>query len=312
MNIKKFYKPDKAFLERTRHAYLLHYRSRFPHTVRVISGFGYFIRGAAVGASFVFVLSGVAAYADGQNVGPTSVLYPLKRTYESVDLLLANEARKPELHVQFAERRLSEIQEIKQEKPESPKIQNLTADFEKEIQRTLSVFEPPVSLNTERANETVIEEPKRPIEIKKASPPAQEIGRPAREKKSLPQSRALRESDTDITTSNKPTSLPAVQASSVLPREDSEEQVFRVSEKQLRAPAAQIKKVAPVCDSIRVFLKRRGDEVKKILDDNNELFEKYEKNCEHDADDSDRGLEQKPTGGNQGHGSSPKRIEQED
>lgn len=310
MNIKKFYKPDKAFLERTRHAYLLHYRSRFPHAVRVISGFGYFIRGAAVGASFIFVLSSVAAYADGQNVGPTSLLYPLKRTYESVDLLLANEAKKPELHVQFAERRLSEIEEIREERPESPKIKNLTADFAKEIQHTLSAFELPVSIKAEKEQEPVVQKQERSIEEEKTSSAAQETEKATQEKKVLPENRAPRKSGTNITISGRPTSSLKGQASSVLEREDNARQVFQISEQQLFVSGIQIQNITPVCDSLRVFLKRRGEEVRKVLKDGEELFEKYKKNCERDEDVLDRKIEQESDGSDVWPGSSLKKIEQ--
>lgn len=95
-------------------------------------------------ASLMFATSGVAAYADQNNVGPESALYPFKKLSENVRLTLSSDENKVVLYEKFAERRVKEIEKIKisavgksdREKEEAEKIKDkLKEDFRDKIEK---------------------------------------------------------------------------------------------------------------------------------------------------------------------------------
>lgn len=137
MDFKKIYKSNKEFKERNKVIFLSAFESKFPGRSMPSPGFRYFMRGAAFGAALVLVLTAGATYADQKNVGATSVLYPLKRTSETIKVALTSESQKEELHLELANRRLEEIKEIREKTPENPKINNLSKELEKEIQNSI-------------------------------------------------------------------------------------------------------------------------------------------------------------------------------
>ena len=141
MNFRKLYKPDKEFKERNKTIFLSAFKSRFVGIPQRAPAFRYFIRGAAFGAALVLVLTAGATYADQKNVGATSVLYPLKRTSEAVKVAFTKESEKTEIHLELAERRLKEIKQIREKTPQSPKINSLSKELEKELQESIFKIE---------------------------------------------------------------------------------------------------------------------------------------------------------------------------
>lgn len=138
MKFKDLYKPSPEAFERMRRVFLLAYREKFPSAVASPWRFGYFVRGLATSAGVIVIFFGLVAYADERNVGPENILYPLKRSQEFLLLNLSNENDKPALHLKFAERRLDEIEHIRESAPENPRIEALTNDLRKEVKNSLN------------------------------------------------------------------------------------------------------------------------------------------------------------------------------
>lgn len=142
MRFHKLYKPNKEFRERTRAAFLAAFREKFPAGRSVVSpAFAYFMRGLAAGVAGVVVFMSASVYADQTNVGPDNFLYPLKRSQEWLNLTLTDAAERPALHLKLAERRLGEIQSVREDHPQSQRIVGLTAELRDEVQRSLPTIE---------------------------------------------------------------------------------------------------------------------------------------------------------------------------
>lgn len=142
MRFNKLYKPNKEFHERTRTVFLAAFREKFPAGRPAVSpSFAYFMRGLAVGISGILVFMSASVYADQQNVGPDNILYPLKRSQEWLNLTLSSEVERPAFHLKLAERRLQEIQSVREGNPQSPRIVGLTAELREEVKRSLPTIE---------------------------------------------------------------------------------------------------------------------------------------------------------------------------
>ncbi|MBI5732753.1 hypothetical protein HY967_02210 [Candidatus Jorgensenbacteria bacterium] len=135
------FKPTKHFIDHVRTIYLSAFKEKFG-VVSVLTPhpFKYFFRGLVVGVAFMIIVSGSAVYADQQNIGVENVLYPLKRSYETLNLQLTSSNELSLLHFKYAERRLEEIEETKQINPQSHRLVKLAEDFENNLVLSLEAI----------------------------------------------------------------------------------------------------------------------------------------------------------------------------
>ncbi|MDI6734417.1 MAG: DUF5667 domain-containing protein [Patescibacteria group bacterium] len=142
MKLPKELKTSKDFNEKARNAFLNAYQAKFSVYQRASNyAFRYFFRGIISGVAFMLVISGTAVFADQQNVTPDNLLYSLKRSYESVNLVLSSEIEKPNVHLKYAERRLNEIKQIKKINNRHEKITSLVEDLKGEIKGSFITLE---------------------------------------------------------------------------------------------------------------------------------------------------------------------------
>lgn len=119
--------PSKEFEERTKQRFLAVFdvshlprtHSRFVTVTKVFAG--------ALGAAAI-VLGGASVYADTANVPADNPLYALKRLDETVQLAVTPPAKQADLQASLAARRVGEITDLTNRKPESKIIGKLTAD----------------------------------------------------------------------------------------------------------------------------------------------------------------------------------------
>ena len=117
-NFKKFFKPRREFAQKTKETYLAAFSGKFQDIKPAATfHFNYALRGAGVFAALLLLLTGTSNYAYGKNVGPTSVLYPLKRVQENIRVFLAPAEKKSAFHLGLAEKRLSEVKILKPKTP---------------------------------------------------------------------------------------------------------------------------------------------------------------------------------------------------
>lgn len=251
--------PQAEFVARTEARFLSAYREQFPHARRPRTrGIVNFARGFAAGIALMAVVSGVAAYADQNNVGPESFLYPLKRSHEAVNITLANDEEKPALHLKFAERRLAEIQQVKTEAPQSPRVAQLTKDLEREVEASLAVL----GTNEEK---TVKEE--KQAEVKTSNEAETEIENEKEERHALE---------------------PAVAPMNVLvprtTREGKNENAV-LSQKKEDKKASRSEKRAKVCRSLGEFITNDNLEINLVLDRTPGIWDTFQKQCEEGGND---------------------------
>lgn len=264
MNLKKLYKPNKDFKERSKVLFLSAYKTKFPIEAQKAPAFRYFLRGAAFGAAMVVVLTAGATYADQKNVGVSSVLYPLKRTSESVKVAFTNQSEKTEIHLELAERRLEEIKEVREKNPGNPKLESLSKDFENEIHNSLLKVEFPKSLQqaktsaklnleVEKENEDSKTPPVAGAPMMAATEIATEDSKLAGDEKSENEDsrgieRALEEKDSRTSPSNK---------------------FLNFSEQQQRA-----------CKFWKKIIEEKDFAATDLVNKTPEILEKYNENCE--------------------------------
>ncbi|MEK7076614.1 MAG: DUF5667 domain-containing protein, partial [Patescibacteria group bacterium] len=119
---RKAFSPEKEFEESARRVFLAMFRAKFPRVEPASLRFAYFVRGLASGIAVMLIISGAAVYADQANVGPESVLYGLKRTQQAVRVFFAGEEEKSIAHLELAERRVEEIENMKSQNPQNPSL----------------------------------------------------------------------------------------------------------------------------------------------------------------------------------------------
>jgi hypothetical protein len=135
-NVRRVFEPRKEFAEKTKNLFLLRFGKRFssapyfvPHPRLVLK------IAAAAFAAFV-VTGGISVYADMTDVKADNPMYPLKRYSETVRMTLAASSEKPQLHIEFAGRRLAEIEDLKNKAKagvtSSTESENAQIDSEKE------------------------------------------------------------------------------------------------------------------------------------------------------------------------------------
>jgi len=121
VGIKKLLLPRKEFSANLRSVFL----AGFERSSAAPLGSHWSLVGRILVASVVLfaATSGVAVYADSQNVSPQHPLYLMKRYSEFMQSFAASPEDQPALHLKFAARRLSEIESLEGEgEKEEPSI----------------------------------------------------------------------------------------------------------------------------------------------------------------------------------------------
>ena len=138
---RRFVRPRREFLVRTRAEFLealLQKGVATPVSFSSSNQTRLVVRYAALATAFMLLLNGGAiVLADSQNVAPSHPLYPYKRLGENVQLSLASNTNRPALRSKFAERRLEEMKEVKQEGPHAEELETLNKEFTNEVNAAL-------------------------------------------------------------------------------------------------------------------------------------------------------------------------------
>ncbi len=144
-NFKKFFKSRREFAEKTKSIYLAAFNEKFGATTKPAPSFAfnYVLRGAGVFAALLLLVTGTSTYAYGKNVGPTNVLYPLKRAQEDVRAYLAPAEKKSSFHLGLAEKRLQEAEILRTENVDSPQVAKLVNDMRLEVKKSFEALPPP-------------------------------------------------------------------------------------------------------------------------------------------------------------------------
>ena len=110
---RKILLPRRKFLNASKGAFLAVYDIRYRHMLRPSSHLPSIYRlSISLVALVAISTAGASVYADNQNVPADSPLYPLKRLSESVQIVLASSADKPQLQAKLAARRGEEIAQL--------------------------------------------------------------------------------------------------------------------------------------------------------------------------------------------------------
>jgi hypothetical protein len=137
--LKTILAPKKGFTERTRVLFLSAYKHKFGETIPARK-FVFATKVLAVILVAFGITGGISVYADRQNVGPKSPLYPLKLYGEVLQLAISKKEVQPDLHIEFAERRLAEVEILKNEsvKANEAQIARTMKDFGEDIKASLA------------------------------------------------------------------------------------------------------------------------------------------------------------------------------
>ncbi|MDD5433722.1 MAG: hypothetical protein PHE77_03690 [Candidatus Pacebacteria bacterium] len=167
--IKKYCRPTKKFLKESKVLFIkqLHEQGIVTknQSIRILlyrAKFNYIL---AVLLAIAVFSGGTAAFAEIQNVSATHPLYKIKRLGETVQIKVAPQNVKSQMHNKFAQRRLDEIKQIKSEIKEPSNndivtIDNLNQDFTAEIKETINEIEVPQN-NATSADEQESEKEKK-------------------------------------------------------------------------------------------------------------------------------------------------------
>jgi hypothetical protein len=126
-NLRAYTQPDRAFLKSARARFVTLAQQQF--RVRVsATGYRHSLKYATVTIAIVFAMtSGMAVFADVNNVPATHPLYNFKRVSEQVRVGLSSPVQQVRLHKTFAQRRLQEASELKNNQPKiNPEINQRT------------------------------------------------------------------------------------------------------------------------------------------------------------------------------------------
>lgn len=272
---KKHFEPEKEFLEKTKAVFLSAVRERYP-VRRPARGFAlrYVVRGLALGVVVVFIVSGGAVFADEVNVGPTHILYSLKRSQEKIKLVLADETERPILHLEYAERRLEEVERMKSVNPGSERIGKLVQDLREEMVQSFVAIgngEP-----AEEEMEVTIEQRKSGESIKKQS-----VEEEDEDEEIIERAPAMIRKE-EAAPGGTPGAQPMLREEDKeknVEKEKSEEKKGKLFQKAVPAAKQNGKNLVPICRSFNGILKSRLQEVQKIVDDYPEFLEKFERQC---------------------------------
>lgn len=262
MNVGKIFKPNSEFKNRSKAAFLAAYNSKFPPRHPKISIFHYLIRGAAFGLSMVVILTAGATYANQQNVAVDSLLYPLKRSAELAKILFTDKEKEPEVHLEFAERRLAEIKAIREKNPSSPHLPILVKNLEKEVLSSIQTIEA-VESRDFRSNSLL------------AKPPSAKIAPP--ESSALSQTSPLPTTGDVSSATSTPTNSPAPLNGEVERDEKKFEKPKNLLDNKTRSLGSRR---LDVCEAWRNIVSEKDDEVVGVLRRIPDLLEKVSAKCE--------------------------------
>lgn len=142
-HFKKEFQPDPRKIALTKQIYLTEFSrihqpvtnsffGRIPFTKHVLAYSIFSFSALAI------IGTGVWVYADRANVGPTHILYPIKRANENLQVILSKPEDQPGLHYHLAERRFSEIKSLQRDDSNvQEKIKNLSEELDQEIDSSL-------------------------------------------------------------------------------------------------------------------------------------------------------------------------------
>src|SRR3989344_3046721 len=146
-SLRAYTRPDRAFLKSTRTRFITLTQQRAGVCIRAKHPRSWKYATVAI-VAVLSMTSGMAVFADANNVPVKHPLYNLKRVSEQVRLNLSSPVQQVELHRVFAHRRLEEVTELELEtdinnRPIPPQskirvnnkiqIDKLSKDFENEI-----------------------------------------------------------------------------------------------------------------------------------------------------------------------------------
>lgn len=142
--IKKIFKPDSVFAEKTKDAYLSLFDAKFGNLAAsqlpLANSFAWkkiFKIGAVALATIIILLTAGSVYADKANVSAESSFYPLKRLGESVELAVVPASDQPTLEAEFAVQREEEIGQLNGSKGSSSLVQSLKNDLKTAMKASL-------------------------------------------------------------------------------------------------------------------------------------------------------------------------------
>ena len=139
--IRRVLKPSPDFVRKTKNVFLTKWHNRFGAAPRPAPRFSFAYKTIIAILVVLGLTGGASVYADTKNVGADNVLYPLKRHNESLRLVLANENDQPRLRLEFANRRLTETNNIKNLATSTvPQKSRLIQNLNKEVEGYLEEF----------------------------------------------------------------------------------------------------------------------------------------------------------------------------
>ncbi len=138
--LKSNTQPDENFLRSTRESFIALARSLAPQRDMVRHFSPHLFRRAVTVMAIVliFMTTGMAVFAENNDVSATHLLYPLKRFSEQIRLNVSSPVKQVELHEEYAHRRLKEISALDTKKPQNAAALKLES-------RQISVLSPVAS-----------------------------------------------------------------------------------------------------------------------------------------------------------------------
>lgn len=148
-SFRAYTRPDRAFLKSARLRFVTLAQQRAGVNVRAKHPRSWKYATVAV-VAVLSMTSGMAVFADANNVPATHPLYGFKRVSEQVRIGLSSPTQQVELHKTFAQRRLEEASELKTEQDDKPippgfqnRIDGLNKDFQNETDNGLDQAKDP-------------------------------------------------------------------------------------------------------------------------------------------------------------------------
>lgn len=148
-NLREYTRPNRAFLKSARTRFTTLAQQRAGVTTRAKHPWSWKYATVAI-VAILSMTSGMAVFADANNVPATHPLYNLKRMSEQVRIGLSSPPQQVELHRIFAHRRLEEVAELETENNDHPtpiqsqkRIDKLNNDFENETEAGLNKAQEP-------------------------------------------------------------------------------------------------------------------------------------------------------------------------
>lgn len=136
---KKSLEPREKFVRDTERVFISTFKEKFPERAPSHSYvFTYLARGLATSVAVMALAITTSTYANYKNVDASNVLYPLKRLNESIRLSIASDENKSTLHLEFAERRMTELAALKNENMGNGKISELANEAKEEVKKSFA------------------------------------------------------------------------------------------------------------------------------------------------------------------------------